>query len=146
MIYTELTVKAINTAFKAHEGSFDRSGLPYITHPLHVAESMETEDETVVAVLHDVIEDTDITLDDLRKEGFTETQLEAVRLLTHEDGISYEDYVKRLKSNPIARKVKLSDLRHNMDRTRIKDASFKDEKRYKKYEDAYKYLTDDNED
>ena len=145
MIYTDLTVKAIKTAFKAHEGAVDRSGLPYITHPLHLAESMDTEDETVAAILHDVVEDTDITIDDLRKEGFTETQLEAVRLLTHEDGISYMDYVKRLKSNPIAKKVKLSDLKHNMDRTRIRNASEKDEARYQKYETAYKYLTDDTE-
>ena len=142
MIYTDLTIKAIKIAFKAHEGSFDRSGIPYVTHPLHVAESMETEDETVAAILHDVVEDTDMTIDDLRKEGFTEEQLEAVRLLTHEDGISYADYVKRLKSNEIARKVKLSDLKHNMDRSRIRNASEKDEIRYKKYEYAYRFLTE----
>ena len=140
MIYTALTRKAINVAFKAHEGQKDRAGIPYVTHPLHLAESMDDEDSTVAALLHDVIEDTDMTLEDLRNEGFTETQLEAVRLLTHEDNVLYMAYVRELGENPLARKVKLADLKHNMDRTRIEHPSEKDEERYAKYQTAYDYL------
>ena len=94
MIYTDLTKKALLISFNAHKDQIDKGGMPYVYHPFHLAEQMDDEYSTCVALLHDVIEDTDMTLDDLRKEGFSETQLEAVRLLTHEDGISYEDYVK----------------------------------------------------
>ena len=101
MIYTELTYKAIKVAFKAHEGQLDKTGLPYILHPIHVAEQMKDEDSCVAAILHDVIEDTDITLEDLRKEGFTEKQLEAVALLTHDLSVDYMDYIIQLSGNPI---------------------------------------------
>ncbi len=141
MIYTELTRKAINVAFKAHEGQFDKSGIPYVTHPLHVAEAMDDEDSTVAALLHDVIEDTDYGIEDLRKEGFTEKQLDAVLLLTHDKNVPYMKYIEELSHNEIARKVKLSDLLHNMDKSRLSDRTEKDNERYAKYEKAYEFLS-----
>ncbi len=136
MIYTELTKKAILVAFKAHAGQMDRAGLPYILHPLHIAEQMKDEDTCVVALLHDVIEDTDMTLDDLRQYGFTEAQLEGVRLMTHEDGVDYFDYVRAIKKNEIAKAVKLEDLKHNSDTTRLAEVTDKDMERLKKYKKA----------
>ena len=143
MIYTEMTKKAVLTAFQAHEGQKDRSGLPYVLHPVHLAEQMTTEDACVVALLHDVLEDSDMTVSDLRELGFTEVQLEAVELLTRGEDEDYTEYVRRLKSNPLARTVKLADLNHNMDRTRLKDWTMKDEQRHKKYENAVRILTED---
>ena len=140
MIYTDLTKKAIKLMFKLHKEQKDRSGLPYVFHPWHVAESMDDEISTVVALLHDSIEDTDITLDDLREEGIPEEALDALSLMTHEDGVDYFDYVKNLASNPIARKVKLSDLRHNSDLSRLKDVKEKDISRREIYIKAIEYL------
>ena len=117
MIYTPLTVKAINTAYRAHAGQTDKSGLPYIFHPYHVAEQMTDELSVCAAVLHDVVEDTDLTIEMLAME-FPEEVVEAVRLLTHEPDIPYLKYVENLKENPIARKVKLADLEHNTDESR----------------------------
>lgn len=126
--------------FKLHKDQKDRSGLPYVFHPWHVAESMDDELSTVVALLHDSIEDTDITLEDLREEGFPEDALEALSLMTHEDDVDYFDYVKLLAVNPIARKVKLSDLRHNSDLSRLNDVKEKDIERREKYLKAIAYL------
>jgi (p)ppGpp synthase/HD superfamily hydrolase len=142
MIYTNLTRKAIMVAYKAHEGQMDRAGLPYILHPIHVAEQMKDEDTCVVALLHDVIEDTDITLEDLRAYGFTEAQIEGVRIMTHEEGVEYFDYIRTVKTNPLALAVKLEDLKHNSDETRIIDMTDKDIKRLEKYKKALKILTD----
>ncbi len=119
MIYTPLTNKAIRIAYKAHEGVLDKSGIPYILHPVHLAEQMSDEYTTIAALLHDVVEDTDITLDDLRQEGFPAEVLEAIRLLTHGEGVPYMEYVAAIKENPIAKAVKLADLRHNMDQSRF---------------------------
>ena len=140
MIYTEMTRKAVNVAFRAHAGQMDRAGWPYVVHPLMVAEQMTTEDSCVAALLHDVVEDTDVTMEDLRAEGFSETQLEAVALLTRDEKEPYMSYVARLAENPLARQVKLADLRHNMDRTRLAEFTPKDEERFRKYEKAYAYL------
>ena len=126
--------------FKLHKDQKDRSGLPYVFHPWHVAESMDDELSTVVALLHDSIEDTDVTLEDLREEGFPEDALEALSLMTHEDDVDYFDYVKQLAVNPIARKVKLSDLRHNSDLSRLNDVKEKDIERREKYLKAIAYL------
>ncbi|MBQ8951108.1 MAG: GTP pyrophosphokinase [Eubacterium sp.] len=145
MIYTNLTRKAIMVAYKAHEGQMDRAGLPYILHPIHVAEQMKDEDTCVVALLHDVIEDTDITLEDLRVYGFTEAQIEGVRIMTHEEGVEYFDYIRTVKTNPLALAVKLEDLKHNSDETRIIDMTDKDIKRLEKYKKALKILTDQEE-
>jgi (p)ppGpp synthase/HD superfamily hydrolase len=120
----------------------DHSGYPYILHPIHLAEQMENEDTCVVAMLHDVVEDTEVSLADLQAAGFTEPQLEAVRLLTHEKGVPYMDYVRNLKDNEIARTVKLADLRHNSDLSRLDIVTEKDRKRYEKYQQAMEILKD----
>ena len=149
MIDTELTIRAMRIAYKAHEGQVDKIGVPYIYHPVHLAEQMTTEDTCVVALLHDVVEDSECSLDDLRAQGFTNAQIEAVGLLTHEirEGLDYEgreqeylDYVRRLKSNTLARTVKLADLTHNMDPNRIKNPTEWDKKRIEKYKKAYEIL------
>lgn len=145
MIYTELTRKATNIAYKAHEGQLDRSGIPYIFHPYHVAEQMKDELTCCAALLHDVIEDTDLTADDLRSGGIPESVIEVVLLLTHDDGTDYFDYVRRLAPNPYAKAVKLADLAHNSDPTRMNDTSESPEKiseRMKKYAAAKQILTE----
>ena len=140
MVYTANTEKAMRIAYEAHHGQVDKSGVPYIFHPIHLAEQMETEEECIVALLHDVVEDTDITFEQLEKE-FSATVIEALRLLTHDDSVAYMDYVRKIKSNPIARTVKLADLWHNYDITRMKKITKKDLRRREKYQDAIQYLT-----
>lgn len=124
---------AIILATMAHVGQVDKANKPYILHPLKVMQKMETMDEMMAAVLHDVVEDTDITIDDLIKRGYPDTVVEAVRLLTHESEVEYFEYVERCKSNPIAKKVKLADTTDNMDLTRIANPQEKDYKRLEKY-------------
>ncbi len=119
MIYTALTKKALRLCFESHKDQTDKSGLPYVFHPFHLAEQMDDEISTCVALLHDVVEDTDVTFEDLAAEGYPEEALAALRLLTHDPEEPYFDYVKRIKSNPIATKVKLADLAHNSDLTRM---------------------------
>lgn len=140
MIYTDLTHKAINLAFKAHDGQLDKSGLPYILHPIHVAEQMNDEITTCIALMHDVLEDTDYKREDLEAEGFPEEIIVGVETLTKPDDISYEDYIKNVKKNPYATKVKLADIEHNSDLTRIKEVNEKDIKRLEKYAKAKAYL------
>ena len=119
MIYTPLTYKAMHIAYRAHHGQLDKSGAPYIFHPIHLAEQMDDEISCCAALLHDVVEDTDYTLADLEAMGFDGEVLAALRLLTHAEGEPYMDYVARLKANPIARAVKLADLAHNSDLSRL---------------------------
>lgn len=119
MIYTALTKKAMRIAFDAHKEQVDKTGLPYIFHPFHLAEQMTDEVTTCVALLHDAVEDTDITFEQLAAEGFTEEMLSALRLLTHDHSVPYIDYVREIKENPIAKAVKLADLRHNSDLSRM---------------------------
>ena len=140
MIYTEKTKRAMQIAFDAHMGQVDKAGVPYIFHPIHVAEQMETEEECIVALLHDVVEDTNITFEDLDKE-FSSVVIEALKLMTHDKSVPYFDYVKRIKNNPIARKVKLADLNHNSDETRICNLSSEDIERIKKYHSAIMILS-----
>ena len=140
MIYTELTKKAMKLCFAAHKDQLDKSGLPYVFHPFHLAEQMADELTTVAALLHDVLEDTDYTSDDLREMGFPEEVLEALRLLTHDDATPYLDYVDRLKTNPIARAVKLADLRHNSDLTRLDHVDERALARAEKYRKAIDLL------
>lgn len=140
MLYTTQTRKAMQLAYLAHQGQSDRSGVPYIFHPLHLAEQMRTEDEIVTALLHDVVEDTSVSLADLEREGFSPEVIGAVRLLTHDKGVDYMDYIRALKDNPIARSVKLADLKHNSDLTRLKDHSEKTRERLEKYAAAIKLL------
>lgn len=117
MIYTALTNRAMMIAYDAHHGQVDKQGIPYIFHPFHVAEQMTDELSTCVALLHDVVEDSDVTLDDLAQE-FPIEVIEALALLTHDEPVPYLEYIKALASNEIARAVKRADLEHNLDGTR----------------------------
>lgn len=117
MIYTPLTNKAMRIAYAAHHGQFDYNGIPYIFHPIHLAEQMDDEISCCTALLHDVVEDTEVSLDDLRKD-FPEEVVEAVRLLTHIKGVPDAEYLTAIKANPIALKVKLADNAHNSDQSR----------------------------
>ncbi len=140
MIYTNLTKKAMKISFEAHKDQVDKCGIPYVYHPFHVAEQMTDEITTCVALLHDVIEDTDTTIVDIRKNGFPDEVLEALDLLTHKDNEPYFDYVNRIKDNPIAKAVKLADLAHNMDLSRFDNPGAKDYERMRKYERAVMLL------
>ena len=125
--------RAIAIAATAHAGQVDKGGAPYILHPLKVMLRMNTLEERIVAVLHDVVEDCDISLDDLRKEGFSEEVLTAIQSVTKVPGESYEDFVERAAQNPIGRVVKLADLEENSDLSRIASPSWEDLKRIEKY-------------
>ena len=140
MIYTDLTKKAMKLCFDAHKNQVDKSGMPYVFHPFHLAEQMTDERTTVAALLHDVMEDTEYTLNDLRQIGFPEDVLAALILLTHDAAEGYLDYVKRIKDNPIARAVKLADLRHNSDLTRLDSVDEKALARVEKYRAAIRLL------
>lgn len=142
MIYTKQTKKALKLCFSAHKDQKDKSGMPYVFHPFHLAEQMTDETTTVVALLHDVVEDSEYTLADLKKEGFTKEVLDAVKLLTHAKGENYLDYVARIKQNPIARAVKLADLAHNTDTTRLDAIDDKMLERYEEYRKAIKLLNE----
>ncbi len=120
MIYTELTNKAMRIAYEAHNGQYDINGVPYIFHPYHVAEQMTDEITTCVALLHDVVEDTDITFEQLEQE-FPEEVTNALRLLTHDDKTDYYEYIEKIGVNSVARAVKLADIEHNSDTSRITD-------------------------
>lgn len=117
MIYTPLTEQAMKMAYRAHHGQTDKAGVPYIFHPIHLAEQMTDEATTCVAMLHDILEDTMYKIDDL-SEKFPPEIVEAVSILTHgkED---YYDYIRSIKRNPIAKAVKLADLEHNLDEARM---------------------------
>lgn len=135
MIYTNLTKKAMKISFEAHKEQTDKNGMPYIYHPIHLAEQMQDEATVCVALLHDVAEDTDITLDDLKQEGFSKEIMDALRLMTHDDAVPYMDYVRRIRENPITTAVKLADLKHNSDLTRldvVDDAALTRAEKYKK--------------
>ena len=140
MIYTSETKKALKLCFEAHKNQLDKSGMPYVFHPFHLAEQMDTEEATVVALLHDVVEDTDYTLEDLKNLGFSEAVISAIALMTHEEGAEYMDYVKKIKNNEIARKVKLADLKHNSDLSRLDIVDEKALKRREKYLKAIELL------
>lgn len=137
-----LLERAIAIALEAHGDQTDRTGKPYILHPLHLMMQMDDEVEMMVAVLHDVVEDSERTAGDLRREGFPTEVVEAVALLTHEEGVAYDDYVQRIKPHPLARKVKMADLMHNMDVRRIAKIQDNDLERLKKYHRAWKILTE----
>ena len=147
MIYTALTCKAIKIAYDAHQGQLDKNGVPYIFHPYHLAEQMTDEYTTCAALLHDVVEDTDVTFEELEKE-FPAQVITALRLLTHDDSVDYFDYVRNLKSDPIARAVKLADLRHNSDLSRYLTEDQRNDpkvvQRMEKYAKAIALLTDEN--
>lgn len=128
--------------FERHREQVDKCGIPYPFHPFHVAESMTDEKTTCVALLHDILEDTDTTKEELIDLGFPNDVVEAVCMMTHEDSVPYMDYVRQIKTNPIARAVKISDLTHNSDLSRLSTVSEKDLERVKKYREALKILTE----
>lgn len=134
--------RAFEIARTAHAGQRDKAGVDYINHPTTVANSVgENISAIIVALLHDVVEDTDKTFDELRREvPLTDDELQALKFLTHDEKISYFDYVERLKSNEIAARVKIADLRHNSDLSRIKNPATKDFERVEKYRRALKIL------
>ena len=133
---TQTLERAIAIAAAAHAGQLDKGGAPYILHPLKVMLRMSTLEERIVAVLHDVVEDCGISLDDLRKEGFSEDVLTAIESVTKVPGESYEDFVDRAAQNPIGRVVKLADLEENSDLSRIASPSWEDLERVEKYRRA----------
>ncbi|HEU3761031.1 TPA: GTP pyrophosphokinase [Streptococcus pneumoniae] len=132
--------KAHEVAKKAHFGQTDRAGIDYIKHPETVASFVTTDEEKAVAYLHDVIEDTTLTLLDLKKEGFSKNIIEAVNILTKKKGQDYQSYLNLVKTNELARVVKLADLRHNSDLTRLPLITEKDLERNKKYSSAIRFL------
>ncbi|MGM0337289.1 GTP pyrophosphokinase [Enterococcus sp. MJM16] len=124
----------------AHQNQFDKAGQPYYLHPEKVASFVETDMEKAVAYLHDVLEDTETTVEDFRKAGISEEVVEAVVLLTHKKDEPYFDYLKKVKQNDLAREVKLADLKHNSDISRLENPSEKDFERLEKYKRARKFL------
>lgn len=135
-----LLEKALVIATKAHEGQKDKAGSPYILHPIRVSNRCLTDEEIIVALLHDVIEDTNVSASDLLASGFPRNIVEAVLSVTRNEGESYEDFVIRSKQNPIGRQVKLHDLEDNMDITRFNQLTEKDLVRLNKYLKAYRSL------
>ncbi len=133
---TQSLERAIAIAATAHAGQVDKGGAPYILHPLKVMLRMTTLEQRIVAVLHDVVEDCGISLDDLRKEGFSQEILSAIESVTKVPGESYEDFVDRAAQNPIGRVVKLADLEENSDLSRIASPSWEDLERIEKYRRA----------
>lgn len=140
MIYTELTNKALNLMFEKHKDQVDKAGIPYVFHPFHLAEQMPDETSTLVALMHDLVEDTDVTFEDLSSMGFPEEVVEAIKLLTHDKSIDYLDYVEKISKNSLARKVKIADLEHNMDPSRLSEEQKNSPKRKAKYEMYVKSL------
>jgi len=135
--------RAIQIAVEAHAGAKDRGGKAYILHPISVMMRCETDEEKIVAILHDVVEDTDWTFEALRQEGFTETIIEALKTVTkHSEDEDYDEFIQRSLKNEIGRKVKIADLRENLDVTRIGELTDKDIQRINKYKRALKTLTE----
>lgn len=134
--------RAIQIALEAHAGETDKAGQPYVLHPLTLMLQMDSEEARIVAVLHDVVEDSAVTLDDLAAAGFSNAVLTALALLTHDTAaVAYDDYIAALSSNPLARKVKLADLAHNMDVRRLPaEMTLTDWGRLSKYRRAWEVL------
>lgn len=140
MIYTDMTKRALRLCFDAHRDQTGKSGMPYVFHLFHLAEQMDTEETTVVALLHDVVEDSDYTLEDLKEMGYPAVIIDALTLMTHDPSVPYMEYVKAISANPIATKVKLADLRHNSDLSRLNKVDEKALTRVEKYAAAIKLL------
>ena len=137
-----LLSRALQIAVSAHEGQVDRAGKPYILHPLAVAASMDTEAGFITALLHDVLEDSDYTAKDLCRAGFPVFIVEALCLLTHDKDEPYMDYIRKIKDNNLARAVKLADLAHNSDLSRLSVVTDKDLERAEKYKKAIQLLAE----
>jgi (p)ppGpp synthase/HD superfamily hydrolase len=137
--------RAIVIAAEGHAGKLDKAGNPYILHPLRVMLRLDTNEERIVGVLHDVVEDCEWSIDDLRGEGFSEAVLRAVEAVTIRDGESYDDFVARAAADPIGRRVKLADLEDNSDLRRISNPTAKDYARIEKYQRAIRMIRDREE-
>ena len=140
MLYTEKIKKALEIAFDAHKDQVDKAGLPYIYHPFYLATQMETEDSIIVALLHDVVEDSHYTFEEIESYGFSPSIISALRLLTHEDSEDYIAYIHRVKENELARIVKLADLKHNSDVSRLSHMDDKARERLNRYVESIKIL------
>lgn len=136
----KFVAKARKIAEDAHDGQVDKAGDAYYFHPLSVSRMVNSNAEKAVAWLHDVVEDTDWTLDDLKAEGLPEYIVDAVGAITHGDDEPYGEYIARVKANPIAREVKIADLKHNLDLNRLPEVTVKDIERCRKYLDALQVL------
>lgn len=144
MIYTELTIRAMQTAYIAHMGQADKAGVPYIFHPYHVAEQMTDEYAVCAALLHDVVEDTTLTIGDLER-SFPKEVTNAVKLLTHDKDTDYVTYIRAIKNDPIARAVKMADIQHNSDTSRLAAAGVTEETKERlsrKYAEALRLLSE----
>lgn len=144
MVFTSMTITAMQVAYTKHAGQVDKAGVPYIFHPYHLAEQLHDEIACTVALLHDVVEDTDTTLEEL-SEKFPDEVIEALRFLTRTKDTPYLEYVKNIKKNKIATAVKLKDLEHNMDKARMSLTHVSDEKQkclYDRYTKAVQILTE----
>ena len=139
MVYTELTNKALRFAYATHHGQLDYNGIPYIFHPLHLAEQMDDEVSCCAALLHDVVEDTPVTLEELSRE-FPREVTEVVSLLTHRETDDYFTYLAKIKKHPVATKVKLADIAHNSDQSRCIGCGLSEEK-LASWQDKYRRAT-----
>ena len=142
MLYTDATRRAMKVAYDAHHGQLDKGGVPYVFHPIHLAEQMDTEDEICAALLHDVIEDTSVTADELYAMGFSDSVMAILALLTHDKSVPYLDYVCAIKNSKYAAaiKIKLADLHHNSDPSRASGDN--NPERMAKYKEAIRILTE----
>ena len=132
---------ALSIARKAHEGQLDKAGVDYIEHPIYVASQVDTEEEKAVALLHDVIEDSPVSAEELLQAGLPETVVTAVQILTKKKEQDYQTYLETVKKNPLVRVVKLADLKHNSDLSRLSSITEKDKERLKKYKKAIDFLS-----
>lgn len=144
LLESKNVAKAYQIAKAAHSGQLDKGGNEYIKHPLAVAEMLTTEDEQITALLHDVVEDTPITLQNLREQGFTERVVKAIDCLTKRDTEALDAYLDRVRNNPLATRVKIADLTHNSDIKRIPTPVEKDFTRVKRYAKEIQFLTDNS--
>lgn len=140
MIFTKQTKAALGICYAAHKDQLDKGGMPYVFHPYRVAEQMHTENEVTVALLHDVVEDSNITIEDLRAKKFPLEVIFAVGVLTREQGTPYFEYIAKVRKNELARKVKIADLQDNMDLSRLDKPTENDKKRVEKYRRALQLL------
>lgn len=143
MIYTDMTKKSMTIAHYAHNNQVDKGGVPYVFHPYHLAEQMDSEGAVIVALLHDVAEDTVWTIEDIDKQGFPKDVIDALKILTHSEDIDYLEYIRQIKNsiNPYVKPVKIADLRHNSDLSRVEDIDEKTVRRIEKYKEAIEILT-----
>ena len=142
MNFDELREKAMQIAIKVHNGQVDKGGNDYINHPIRVSENCSLDDDKIVALLHDTIEDGDITAEYLIMQGFPHDIVDAVLSVSRNKDEGYFDFILRCKANPIGRRVKIADLKDNMDITRLNELTEKDIERLKKYHKSYKILNE----